>query len=155
MRSAYRSLLIWLGRRRPVVALAARVQPGLDRMLLRISRGHVSTGGPLPALLLTGTGRRSGEPHTVPLFYVPAESGWAVVDTSYGRPGRPAWSLNLTADPSCTVRIEGEEHPCVARIAEGEERERLWASLIEMWPLYGDYAAKGGRDPSVWVLEGA
>ncbi|HSG78099.1 MAG TPA: nitroreductase family deazaflavin-dependent oxidoreductase, partial [Acidimicrobiia bacterium] len=122
-------------------------------VLLRIGRGHISTGGPMRALLLTATGRRSGHPRTVPLFYVPAGPGWAVVDTNYGRSPRPAWSLNLGADRLCTVRVGGHDHPCTARVAEGDERERLWTDLLEIWPVYGEYAAGIDRAPHVWVVE--
>lgn len=155
MRLTYRRILLWLGAKGPVVALASRFQPGIDRFFMRFGRGRVSTVASMPALLLTTTGRRSGTEHTVPLFHVPVGSGWAVTDTSYGRPTRPAWSLNLEAGADCTVRIDGRDHACVARPSADDEFEGLWGSLLDLWPLYGDYAARSGRPPRVWVLDPA
>ena len=152
MANPYRRLLLWLGARRSVAAAAARLQPGIDRALMRIGRGRISTVASMPALLLTSTGRRSGREHTVPLFHVPAGSGWAVVDTSYGRSARPAWSLNLEADASCTVRVDGKDRASAARRAAGEEFEASWRDLLDVWPLYADYATRSGRTPIVWIL---
>jgi deazaflavin-dependent oxidoreductase (nitroreductase family) len=69
-----------------------------------------------------------------------------------GAPATPAWFENLQADPDVTIQVMAEEIPARASIAEGEERDRLWALMSEVWPAYDDYQAKTSRQIPVVVL---
>jgi deazaflavin-dependent oxidoreductase (nitroreductase family) len=103
-------------------------------------------------LLLTTTGRRSGEPRTTPLIHRTDGDRWVVVASKGGAPENPSWYENLKADPDATIEIPGEEVPVRAAAAEGEERARLWSLMAEVWPAYDDYQARTEREIPVVVL---
>jgi deazaflavin-dependent oxidoreductase (nitroreductase family) len=130
-----------LGQRRAVVLLARTVIVPVDRVVARLTRGRLVTFNlrDLPSLLLTSTGRRTGEPRTVPLLYLADGSDFIVMASNFGRRSHPAWSANLLAHPEATVTVGGKPLPVRAALAEGEERDRLVARLKELWPAYGSY----------------
>ncbi len=103
-------------------------------------------------LLLTTTGRSSGEPRTTPLIHRTDGDRWVVVASKGGAPDHPAWYENLKADPRATIEVKGEEIPVLASTASGEERTRLWSLLAEAWPAYDDYQRKTDREIPVVVL---
>jgi deazaflavin-dependent oxidoreductase (nitroreductase family) len=103
-------------------------------------------------LLLTTTGRTSGEPRTTPLIHVADGERWVVIASNGGADHHPAWYRNLEADREATVEVKADEVPVVATTAEGEERERLWTAMIGEWPAYDDYQAKTEREIPVVVL---
>ncbi|HEY1539850.1 MAG TPA: nitroreductase family deazaflavin-dependent oxidoreductase [Solirubrobacteraceae bacterium] len=103
-------------------------------------------------LLLTTTGRKSGESRTTPLIHRTDGDRWVVVASKGGAPEHPGWFQNLEADPEATIQVQAEEIPVVATTASGDERERLWASMAEVWPDYDAYARKTDRDIPVVVL---
>lgn len=140
------------GGSRPGVVFIGRVVSPLQRMLLRASGGRVSLTGRAAVLLLTTTGRRTGRPRTVPLFYL--RDGEALVVCNVTPPGERTnpWTLNLRADPGATVEVDGERIACLAREASTTEIERLWPDLVETWPAYRRFFERGGRR-SVFVLE--
>ena len=106
-------------------------------------------------LLLTTTGRRSGEARTTPLIHRTDGGHWVVVASKGGTPENPAWYENLRADPNATIQVMDEEIPVRASTAEGEERARLWSLMAEVWPGYDDYQAKTEREIPIVVLERA
>ncbi len=112
-------------------------------------------GGPglLPTLLLTTTGRKSGEPRALPLIYGPAGDGYVVIASKGGMPSHPLWFRNLEANPECELQIASKHVRARARIAEGEERERLWQEMVEIYPPYTDYQKNTERTIPVVVLD--
>ena len=106
-------------------------------------------------LLLTTTGRRSGDARTTPLIHRTDGGHWVVVASKGGTPENPAWYENLRADPNATIQVMDEEIPVRASTAEGEERARLWSLMAEVWPGYDDYQAKTEREIPIVVLERA
>jgi len=104
-------------------------------------------------LLLTTTGRRSGRQITKPLIYDLDGDSPVIVASKGGAPDHPYWFENLAANPEVGVQIKGEKFRARARVAEGEERERLWRLMNEMWPHYDEYAEKTEREIPVVVLE--
>ena len=90
-------------------------------------------------LLLTTQGRNSGEPRTTPLIHRADGDRWIVVASKGGAPAHPSWYANLQADPDATIEVRDETVPVHASTAEGEERDRLWALMTEVWPAYDDY----------------
>ena len=114
--------------------------------------GHIWRLG-TTVLLLTTTGRKSGDPRTVPLIYTPAGGSYAVIASRGGAPRHPSWYLNLAAQPLVTVQVLGEVFPARARTAEGDEREGIWAKAREQWPEYDVYATRTDRRIPVVVLE--
>jgi deazaflavin-dependent oxidoreductase (nitroreductase family) len=141
--------------RRAMLWVFLNVAPPVDRVLVRVTRGRVNTAFGLPVLLLTHTGAKSGTVRETPLGYFDGGDGALVVLASQGGlPKHPAWYFNLLAHPDTEVLLGGKRRPVRARESEGEERQRLWRSVIEMAPNYGDYQAHAGeRRIPVMVLE--
>jgi deazaflavin-dependent oxidoreductase (nitroreductase family) len=103
-------------------------------------------------LLLTTTGRTSGEPRTTPLIHRVDGDRWVVVASKGGAPDHPAWYKNLLAEPEATIEVKGDTVPVVATTADSDERSRLWALMTEVWPDYDEYQAKTEREIPVVVL---
>ena len=71
-------------------------------------------------------------------------------------PTHPLWYLNLDADPACEIQVGAKHVVARARVAEGEERERLWKQMAEIYPPYDDYQKSAGeRRIPVVVLDPA
>jgi deazaflavin-dependent oxidoreductase (nitroreductase family) len=142
------------GGRRWFAAIGSRVLPPVDRAVAALTGGRVVlSGAAAPTLLLTCTGRRSGEPRTSPLVYVESGGGWAVVGTNFGKPSQPAWALNLLADPRASVTCRGRTTPVRARPVTEEERAQLWPRFVAVYPGYAEYAARLDREVHMFVLE--
>jgi deazaflavin-dependent oxidoreductase (nitroreductase family) len=124
-------------------------------------RAYRETGGELgyrwkngtEVLLLTTTGRSSGQPRTSPLIMREIDGSWVIVASKGGTPEHPAWFLNLQADPEAEIQVKEEVIPVRARVAEGAERERLWGLMTEVWPDYDAYQQKTDRQIPIVVLE--
>lgn len=114
-------------------------------------RGYIWKKG-TTILLLTTTGRNSGEPRTTPLIHRVDDGRWVIVASKGGTPDHPAWFKNLEADPDATIQVRDEEIPVRATVAEGEERERLWRDMAEVWPDYDGYQERTEREIPVVVL---
>jgi deazaflavin-dependent oxidoreductase (nitroreductase family) len=99
----------------------------LHQRVYRWSGGAVGRHvGGRPALLLHTVGRKTSQPRTTALVYARDGDDLVVVASYGGAPGHPAWLLNLQAQPDVQVQIGRTTRPARARVAEGEERERLW-----------------------------
>jgi deazaflavin-dependent oxidoreductase (nitroreductase family) len=126
----------------------------LNIPVYRLSGGRLgSKVGKGPVLLLTTTGRRSGEPRTAPILYLAHGEAMILIDTNGGNEPRPAWSHNLKAKPQGVVEIGRRKFPVTARIAEGAEREELWRAANDQYGGFDEYAQWLERTPRVWVLE--
>jgi deazaflavin-dependent oxidoreductase (nitroreductase family) len=135
--------------------LGFRIVGSIHNRVYRLSGGKV--GGKFrtaPVLLLTTTGRKSGQPRTNPLLYTDAgDDAYMVIASKGGSDHHPLWYLNLQANPLADVTIGRRTLPVRARTAEGEERERLWRALADLNPGYDKYAQKTSRRIPVVVLE--
>ncbi len=109
--------------------------------------------GPVPTLLLTTTGRRSGDARILPLIYGEAEGAQVVIASRGGHPQHPSWYLNLVAEPEVGVQVGPRRFRATARTAEGEERSALWKLMLGVWPAYGQYQERTRREIPVVVLE--
>jgi deazaflavin-dependent oxidoreductase (nitroreductase family) len=103
-------------------------------------------------LLLSNRGRRTGETRTTPLIYRDDGGRWVVVASKGGYPQNPGWFENLRADPDATIEVRDEVIPVRASVAEGEERERLWRLMTDVWPAYDEYQQRTSREIPVVVL---
>jgi deazaflavin-dependent oxidoreductase (nitroreductase family) len=105
-------------------------------------------------LLLTTTGRRSGEKRTTPLIFAPSgEGAYTIVASKGGSPEPPAWYLNLSEDPEVEVQIKGDRFKAHARTAGAEEKPEMWTTMVSEWPAYDEYQEKTEREIPVVVLE--
>ena len=130
-----------------------RVAGSLHRGLYRLTGGRFGGAlGRMPVLLLTTTGRKSGQPRTWPLGYFRDGERIVIAASANGEPAHPAWYLNLVANPRVTVQIGQEAIPMLAETAAGAERERLWAQLTGDFPNFAGYQQKTTRQIPVVIL---
>lgn len=115
------------------------------------AEGHEWQG--TTCLILTTTGRRSGEPRDNALIYREDDGRYVVVASKGGAPEHPNWYKNLVAHPRVGVQVLADRFAADARTADGEERERLWKLMTEVWPAYDEYQAKTDRQIPIVVLE--
>jgi deazaflavin-dependent oxidoreductase (nitroreductase family) len=105
-----------------------------------------------PSLLLTTTGRKSGEPRTAPLIFARDGDDYLVVASVGGMPKHPAWYLNLQADPKAQIQVKADVLDVVARTATDDEKPRLWKIVNDVWPNYDTYQTRTDRVIPVVVL---
>jgi F420H(2)-dependent quinone reductase len=123
------------------------------RAMYRASRGRL--GGSArgkPTLLLTTTGRKTGQSHTVPLPFMPDGDRMVVIASFAGSPKHPAWYLNLAAHADVTIQVRDRTLTAKAVTAEGEERAALWARITADMPWYEDYQRQTSRVIPLVVL---
>jgi deazaflavin-dependent oxidoreductase (nitroreductase family) len=125
----------------------------LNNTLYRASGGRLfgSFDGN-PVVLLHHVGRRSGEPRVTPLLYLADGDDVIVVGSMGGTPKDPAWVHNLRADPDVEIELGRERRAVRARVADAEERTRLWPQLVERYPGFATYQARTEREIPVVVL---
>jgi deazaflavin-dependent oxidoreductase (nitroreductase family) len=135
-------------------AAALRISGKLNVPLYRLSGGRVGGKvGRAPVLLLTTTGRRSGQQRTAPVLYLKDGERLVVIGSNAGNAKAPAWSLNLKSNPDAEVEV-GRDHSLVrARVTEGEERAELWRKMNAQYAGFDAYDANTSRDIAVFVLE--
>jgi deazaflavin-dependent oxidoreductase (nitroreductase family) len=126
---------------------------GTDGHMYTISR----PGSPsitVPSLLLTTTGRKSGEKYLFPLFYGTDGNSYFVIASKGGAPEHPGWYRNILADAKVGVQVGTKKMQAVARTATGDERARLWKQAVGFFSPYADYEVKAGdREIPVVVLD--
>lgn len=107
-------------------------------------------------LYLTTTGRRSGQPRTVPLLGVQTEDGGAVViGTNWGGPSHPDWVYNLQADPNAVLERDGMTTEVRARSVSEDEFEQYWNRFVALFPAYDAYRTRTDRRFEMFVLSGS
>jgi deazaflavin-dependent oxidoreductase (nitroreductase family) len=106
-----------------------------------------------PMLVLHTTGAKSGKTRVNPLAYQADGDRYVVFASKASAPTNPDWFPNLRANPRVTVEVGDDTFPANARVAEGEEHERLWARRKELMPGFADYETKTTRVIPVVVLE--
>lgn len=114
------------------------------------AEGYLWNGA--PTLLLTTTGRRTGQPRTAPLIFARDGADHLVVASVGGMPKHPAWYRNLQAEPRAQIQVKSDVIDVVARTASDEEKPRLWAIVNETWPNYETYQSRTDRVIPVVVL---
>ena len=108
-----------------------------------------------PVLILTTTGRRSGETRSTPLIYGRSGADYLVVGSKGGAPTPPAWYLNLQANPDVAVQVKADRFAARARTASRQEKPELWKIMTSIWPDYDEYQTKTEREIPVIILERA
>ena len=89
----------------------------------------------------------------MPLIYGKDGDRHIIIASKGGAPEHPAWYLNLVAQPKVNVQVSDKKFHAVARVATGEERQRLWAMMTGVYPPYPDYQKNTDREIPVVVLE--
>ena len=149
----------------------AKLAPNLPGWMVDHANRYLSSGGSeghmykmaqsgrpeitVPSLLLTTTGRKSGEKFIFPLFYGDTGKSYFVIASKGGAPEHPGWYRNILANPEVEVQVGTRQVKAHARTATGEERARLWEKSLEFWPPYADYQKKTDRQIPIVVLRKA
>ena len=147
----------------------AKLAPNLPPWMLEHTNRYLASGGTdghmykmaqpgrpeitVPSLLLTTTGRKSGEKYIFPLFYGDHGTSYIIVASKGGAPEHPGWYRNILANPSVEVQVGTKKLHAVARTVTGAERAELWVEALKFWPPYADYALKTTREIPVVVLD--
>ncbi|GAA3241382.1 nitroreductase family deazaflavin-dependent oxidoreductase [Actinocorallia longicatena] len=130
-----------------------KIVPRLDRTVHKLTGGKVMLGQSLvPSLYLTTIGAKSGEPRLSPLLCMPEGEGWIVVGSNFGQEKHPAWTGNLIKTPEARVEYRKKAYDVVGALLEGEDRERVWAELNRVWPVYDKYQARLEREIRIFRL---
>ena len=106
-----------------------------------------------PILILTTTGRKSGDERKNALIYGMHGDSPVIVASKGGNPQHPGWYVNLRDAPGVQVQIKGDKFPAMARDATPEERPELWKQMTGHWPPYDEYQEKTDREIPVVILE--
>jgi F420H(2)-dependent quinone reductase len=114
--------------------------------------GHRIPGLP-QTLLLEHVGAKSAKRRTSPLVYGRDGENLVLVASKGGYPKNPAWFHNLIANPDARVQVGSQHLDVHARVAEGEERERLWQLMVGVYGGYEGYRKRTDREIPVVVLE--
>jgi deazaflavin-dependent oxidoreductase (nitroreductase family) len=113
-------------------------------------------GGPFAGgtlLLLTTTGAKSGKQRVNPLAYLPDGDRYVIFASKAGAPTNPDWYHNLVAHPQVKLEVGTEKFEATATEVTGEERDQLYARVVERMPGFGDYEKKTTRKIPVIALE--
>ena len=124
------------------------------KSLLKVSFGKFGwNAAGMPVIELTTTGRKSGEPRTV-MLTSPLQEGdtFVIVASKGGEDTHPAWYLNLRDKPDVTVTMQGVTRPMAARVANAEERTRMWPLVTAKYKNYAGYQTKTEREIPLVVL---
>ncbi|MFW2853497.1 nitroreductase family deazaflavin-dependent oxidoreductase [Sphingomonas sp. TX0543] len=113
------------------------------------------SGGIKPTLLLTTKGRKTGNQIDSPLVYGKQGSSFVIVGSKGGDPEHPSWYKNLLANPDAEIQVALDHYLVSARTATGDERDTLFAIMVEILPHYATMgkAAAGSREIPVVVLD--
>jgi deazaflavin-dependent oxidoreductase (nitroreductase family) len=151
-----RNVVNRLGRHKVVAVTFAKVVAPLDTRLSALTGGRVTLLGTdnFPQLVITTTGRKSGQPRTVTLLFGRVGDEVCLIGSNFGQEHHPAWALNLEATPQATVEVDGQAFDAVARmLPPGEEQETVWRTMTAIYPGYADYRARvTDREIKVFLL---
>ena len=137
---------------RPGSRLLRMLAP-LDRRILQATKGKYTLFGPttLPTLLLTTTGRKSGQPRASALNFLRYGDRLLILGSNWGQQHHPGWSSNLMANPIATVAIGGSEIDVTADALSGPDREEALQRFFA-YPMYRAYRERTGRELRVFAL---
>jgi deazaflavin-dependent oxidoreductase (nitroreductase family) len=154
-RPAWQRLALRLAATRAGGWFYVNVAPIIDRVLLRISGGRLSTTVILPVVMVEAIGAKTGQVRRTPLLAARHGDGLIVVASRGGDSRNPGWYYNLRAHPAVNAWFDGVSARYVARELEGEERERAWRIAADQYPGYDTYQQRTGRRIPVMLLERA
>ena len=115
------------------------------------AEGYIWNGA--PTLVLTTTGRKSGQPRKSALIFGSDGDNFLLIASQGGAPKHPMWYLNLRDNPEVELQVLGDKFRAHARTATPDEKPRLWKIMTESWPSYDDYQTRTERDIPLDVLE--
>ena len=140
----------------PVTAFFAPVIHHVDKAILKLTKGKytISEFAGWNIIQLTTIGAKTHQPRTMPLVGLFHDEKIALIASSFGREHNPGWYYNLKANPHCHVLFKGSSREYVARVTEGEEREKYFQMAVAQYAGYQKYRERAAqRHIPVMVLE--
>jgi deazaflavin-dependent oxidoreductase (nitroreductase family) len=128
-------------------------QPHVDRYIETNGEDGYHWRNDTKILLLFTKGRKSGEERANALIFEPDGDDYLIVASKGGAPAPPAWFLNLEAEPTVEVQVKDDRFKANARVANDDEKPRMWKKMTGAWPDYDAYQEKTDRQIPVVVLE--
>jgi deazaflavin-dependent oxidoreductase (nitroreductase family) len=129
---------------RPASWFYVNVAPTIDRLLLRLTRGRLTTVGRHRVGFLRVTGAATGVERVTPLAYTRDGENIILVASRGGDTRHPAWYRNVVANPNVRFLIDGVERAYSARELEGPARERAWRLVVRRYAGYAVYQHRAG-----------
>ena len=146
--------LVKIASSKPGAWFFVNVANRIDKHLIPATNGRISSVPGQPVLAMETIGAKSGQARRTPLVYATDGERIVLVASKGGAPRHPAWYHNLKANPDVQVWApKGRSGRYRAREAEGEERDRLWAQMVGIWPRYAEYQKRTTRRIPVLVLK--
>jgi deazaflavin-dependent oxidoreductase (nitroreductase family) len=144
---------------RPSTSRIIKLMSRVNTRVYRVTGGRIGRSWrvgagfrkPVPICLLTTTGRKTGQPHTVPLCYLQDNDSVVLVASQGGLPTNPQWYYNIKANPEVQIEIGKRRTDCTARVAGPDERARLWPKLVDMYADYASYQSWTEREIPVVI----
>jgi len=125
----------------------------LHTRLYRLSGGRIGhRAGSLTNLLLTTTGRKSGEKRSCPVAYFEDGNRFVMIASNGGNEKHPVWYLNLAAEPRATIEVGPRRVEVVASAAQADERARLWGAAVRVNSQFAVYESITSREIPVVIL---
>ncbi len=128
-----------------------RMLSNLHTALYRLTGGRAQSRK-YPTMLLTVTGRRSGQSRTVPVIYIKQDERFVIAAAYAGSDANPGWWLNLRENPQAVVEVNNQTTSVRAELASPDQREDLWRQLVEMYPYFAEYQQRTRRKIPVVIL---
>ena len=144
---------------RPSTSRIIKLMSRVNTRVYRLTGGRIGKSWrigagfrkPVPICLLTTTGRKTGQPRTVPLCYLQDGDRIVLVASQGGLPANPQWYFNVKANPEVQIEIGKRRTDCTAQVAGPDERARLWPKLVDMYADYASYQSWTEREIPVII----
>jgi deazaflavin-dependent oxidoreductase (nitroreductase family) len=144
-RSVFTRAFVAVGTTRSGRFISRHVFWALDPLLLRLTRGRLSTALVVRTSVLETKGAKSGATRRNAVIYFHDGERVTIVASHAGYPTHPAWYHNLRAHPEVTF---GGIAMRATPVSDEAERQRLWTLADRVFPPYAKYrraAASSGR----------
>ena len=157
MVNRWKQFLFWFSASKYGSWFMKRFMEPIDPLIYRLTGGRATSAGPvvIPQLLLTTTGRKSGQPRTVQLAYTEISGNLHLVASNFGGPKHPGWSYNLAANPSAEIQLGARKFPVIAAELNDEDKERAWPQIVANIPNYDIYKTRTDRNIKVYRMDEA
>lgn len=150
----YKRFMNWFSTTPVGKQIAIVVAARLDPVLYKLTGGRLTSIGPqvIPQLVLTTTGRKSGQKRTVQLAFTEDGDDFLIVASNFGREKHPGWSYNLDANAEAEVQVGSAVHRVVASRLLEEEKASLWPRIEANVPQMKVYPGQTDRNIKVYRL---
>jgi deazaflavin-dependent oxidoreductase (nitroreductase family) len=126
----------------------------INAFLIRVTNGRIGGSlGTQTILLLETTGRKTGQPRTIPIAYFFYEGKYLIVESNWGKDTHADWYLNLQKNPRAKLVVRGKRIPVTSHDAQADEYTRLWSYVTKQHPPFLNYQKMTIRKIPIVVFE--